>query len=80
MRIDVILVVFIITGLFMITTDTKYNEDTNCWVEHADQLFSLPDKLILDVESFMARKAGSLETPRGKVGNISSKSQILRQD
>ena len=30
-------------------------------------MFSLPDKLVLDVESFMGKKVANLETPKGKV-------------
>jgi hypothetical protein len=37
--------------------------------ENADLLFSLPSKLVLDVESFMASKMAVMETPKGKVSH-----------
>jgi hypothetical protein len=37
--------------------------------ENADLLFSLPSKLVLDVESFMASKMAVMETPKGKVNH-----------
>jgi hypothetical protein len=42
--------------------------------ENADLLFSLPSKLVLDVESFMASKMAVMETPKGKVNHSQSSS------